>query len=312
MASKTVKSSIFNKLYSILDQVEKALIVWFQKLSIPPPRKGFFLRLLHLSGNSSQASYIYLSFWAFENPPPPRNFQSLLCGKYGYFLELHIVTLINFFISECRFNSCLLKCGDNVIVSGGNDEYFVGCIEKLYKLEEAKDPNRAVVQWYFTYEELMKLNKKVAVDVPEPWRELFLPCSEHVKGSMEDIDAETISRKCTVLKLKLKDLPPDSLNCDKEKDLFYVRYKFDHHYNLYPVNKKIAGESSLKREPSLTITLSNTKTPKASSRRLSSRNQTPLQENTFDNARETPQAKRTPARRKRELHFNQNKYRKIT
>lgn len=202
------------------------------------------------------------------------------------------------FYSECRFNSCLLKCGDNVIVSGGNDEYFVGCIEKLYKHEEAKDPNRAVVQWYFTYEELMKLSKKVAVDVPEPWRELFLPGSEHVKGSMEDIDAETISRKCTVLKLKLKDLPPDSLNCDKEKDLFYVRYKFDHHYNLYPVNKKIAGESSLKREPSLTITLSNTKTPKASSRRLSSRNQTPLQENTFDKARETPQAKRTPARRK--------------
>ena len=68
------------KLYSILDQVEKALIVWFQKLSIPPPRKGFFPRLLHLSGNSSQASYIYLSFWAFENPPPPRNFQSLLWG----------------------------------------------------------------------------------------------------------------------------------------------------------------------------------------------------------------------------------------
>ena len=222
-----------------------------------------------------------------------------------------IVNSINFFISECRFNGCLLKCGDNVIVSGGNDEYFVGCIEKLYKHEEAKDPNRAVVQWYFTYEELMKLNKKVAVDVAEPWRELFLPCSEHVKGSMEDIDAETISRKCTVLKLKLKDLPPDSLNCDKEEDLFYVRYKFDHHYNLYPVNKKIAGESSLKREPGLTISLSNTKTPKASSRRLSSRNQTPLQGNTFDKARETPQAKRTPARRKSELHFNQSKYCKI-
>ena len=25
---------------------------------------------LHPSGNSSQASYIYLNFWAFENPPP--------------------------------------------------------------------------------------------------------------------------------------------------------------------------------------------------------------------------------------------------
>ena len=43
-----------------------------------------------LSGNSSQASYIYLNFWAFENPAPPRNSQSLLWGEYGYFLELHI------------------------------------------------------------------------------------------------------------------------------------------------------------------------------------------------------------------------------
>ena len=51
-------------------------------LDPPPP---------HLSGNSSQASYIYANFWAFENPPPPRNFQSLPWGEYGYFLELHIV-----------------------------------------------------------------------------------------------------------------------------------------------------------------------------------------------------------------------------
>ena len=45
--------------------------VWLQKLSIPPPWKEFFLRSHHLSGNSSQASYIYLTFWAFENPQPP-------------------------------------------------------------------------------------------------------------------------------------------------------------------------------------------------------------------------------------------------
>ena len=51
--------------------------------------RDFFLNP-HLSGNSSQASYIYLNLWGFENPPPPRNFQSLLWGEYGYFLELHI------------------------------------------------------------------------------------------------------------------------------------------------------------------------------------------------------------------------------
>ena len=57
-----------------------------------PPQKGFFLRPLPPPGNSSQASYIYLNFWAFENPPSPRNFQSLLWGEYGYFVELHIIT----------------------------------------------------------------------------------------------------------------------------------------------------------------------------------------------------------------------------
>ena len=45
--------------------------VWFQKLSVPPPWKGFSLRPPHLSGNSSQASYIYLTLWAFEKPAPP-------------------------------------------------------------------------------------------------------------------------------------------------------------------------------------------------------------------------------------------------
>ena len=50
------------------------LIVWFQKLSIPPPRKGFFLRLPHLSGNSSQASYIYLNFLGLWEPPTPQEF----------------------------------------------------------------------------------------------------------------------------------------------------------------------------------------------------------------------------------------------
>ena len=53
-------------------------------LDPPPPHP-------HIAGNFTQASYnIYLHFWAFENPPPPGNFQSLLWGEYGYFLELRI------------------------------------------------------------------------------------------------------------------------------------------------------------------------------------------------------------------------------
>ena len=61
--------------------------VWFQKLSIPPPQKGFFLGSPPLT---SLSSFIHLlNFGAFEKPPPPRNFQSLLWGEYGYFLQLH-------------------------------------------------------------------------------------------------------------------------------------------------------------------------------------------------------------------------------
>ena len=53
---------------------------WFQKLSTPhPPTEGIFPWIpppLPLS------SFIHLlNFWAFEKPPPPRNFQSLLQGS---------------------------------------------------------------------------------------------------------------------------------------------------------------------------------------------------------------------------------------
>ena len=49
---------------------------------IPPPLWKFQL-----------ACYISILFLALQKPPtpPPRKFQSLLWGQYGYFLELHIV-----------------------------------------------------------------------------------------------------------------------------------------------------------------------------------------------------------------------------
>ena len=79
-------------LYCITFTSHSNNIVWFQKLSIPSPRKGFFLwdSPTSLEIPVSKASYIDLNFWAFENPPPPRNFESLLWREYGYFLELHI------------------------------------------------------------------------------------------------------------------------------------------------------------------------------------------------------------------------------
>jgi len=39
-----------------------------------------------------EASYISLNFYILQNPPLPRKFQSLLWGKYEYFLELQNVS----------------------------------------------------------------------------------------------------------------------------------------------------------------------------------------------------------------------------
>lgn len=205
------------------------------------------------------------------------------------------------FDSEFKFNGSMMKSGDDVIINGDKDEFFVGHIEKLYELEGNDDPNRAIIQWYFTYQELMKLKKKITVDIAEPWRELFLPCDEDVRCSSADIDAETISRKCTVLKLRHQDLPPDNLDCDKQQDLFYVRYKFDRHYNLHPVNKRIARESLSKREHDLVMSVNNAtcKTPNGMPRRLSAQKQKPANEN-GNKTGKTPQARKTPARRKSE------------
>ena len=77
------KRTFYNKEVFIFGQCKQlhCIIVWFQRLSIPPPRKEFFLTPPHLSGNSSQASYIYLNFGAFENPPSPPGISNPFCGE---------------------------------------------------------------------------------------------------------------------------------------------------------------------------------------------------------------------------------------
>ena len=65
-------------------------IVYFQKISIPPPWKGFFLRPPAPLEIPIKLTYVSLNFLALQNPPPPRQFQSLLWVEFGYFLELLI------------------------------------------------------------------------------------------------------------------------------------------------------------------------------------------------------------------------------
>ena len=66
-------------------------IVWFQKISIPPQRKGFFSNISPpLALEIPIKLHTFLHIFDLPEPPSPRKFQSLLWGEYGYFLELHI------------------------------------------------------------------------------------------------------------------------------------------------------------------------------------------------------------------------------
>ena len=196
--------------------------------------------------------------------------------------------------SQFKFNGNLISCEDDVIINGNGDECFIGRVEKLYELEGRNDPNRAIIQWYFTYEELLKLAKgRITVDIAEPLRELFLPSGDSVHyHGVEDIDAETISKKCTVSRLKPHDLSPDCLHSTDQEDLFYVRYRFDKHFNLHPVNKRAARESISKRESSIRNHVKTPKTP----RRESTRNQNLVNVNGVSNNAQTLHARKTPAK----------------
>ena len=66
-------------------------IVWFQKLSIPPPQKGFFLRPPPTSLEIPVKLHTFTQiFGPLRIPPPPQEFPIPSVGEYGYFLELHI------------------------------------------------------------------------------------------------------------------------------------------------------------------------------------------------------------------------------
>ena len=38
--------------------------------------------------DSNKALHISLNLWVLQNPPPPRKFQSLMWGEYGYLLDV--------------------------------------------------------------------------------------------------------------------------------------------------------------------------------------------------------------------------------
>ena len=208
--------------------------------------------------------------------------------------RLNYVFFLFSLISQFKFSGNLISCGDDVIINGNKNECFVGHVEKLYELERTVNPNRARIQWYFSYDELFSMSTgTITVDIAEPWRELFLPSIEDgIKHSVEDIDAETISRKCTVLRLRPHDLIPDNLHTAGQEDLYYVRYRFDQYYNLHPVNKRVSRESISKSQSNKVTSMNYVKTP----RRASARKQDLVKENVVSKIVQTPQPRKTPAK----------------
>ena len=85
LAHRTV--SVINFDNTVLLSQEACMTIWQGNLphwrdfslNIPPP---------NLSGNSSQASYIYLNFWPLRTPQPPGKFPIPSVGRVWIFLKL--------------------------------------------------------------------------------------------------------------------------------------------------------------------------------------------------------------------------------
>ena len=64
--------------------------------SITPPQEGFFFQILAPTALEIPISLSMICFYkclVLENPPVPRKLHSLLSGKYGDSLELHVQTI---------------------------------------------------------------------------------------------------------------------------------------------------------------------------------------------------------------------------
>ena len=70
----------------------ESLIALFQKISIPFPRKVFYLEPPTPSGNSTLMPYFPLKKWAFETTLPLGSSINLPWGGYGYFVEPHLAS----------------------------------------------------------------------------------------------------------------------------------------------------------------------------------------------------------------------------
>lgn len=198
------------------------------------------------------------------------------------------------FISKCKVNGSSINCGDDVVIHGDAGRRFIAQVQKLYEIEESKDPNRAVIQRYCRYGEISQLKGKKPVDIPEHWTELLLPSEDCCSFRNENIKAEAIRRKCNVLRLKPHDVVPDYLQSSSREGFYYVRYKFDENYNLHPVNKRLSRKSISNMEQISVKRIIHVRTPKHTPRKI-------------NNTTKTPQAEKVPAKEKDNSTLKTNK-----
>ena len=177
----------------------------------------------------------------------------------------HFRKVITFFIglicSECQINDVLICTGDDVLISSNNEKKpYIAHVKQLFESRDPANPNRADIFWYFRYEELSTICKEQIPGKPNKG-ELYLPINDNgtVPNSEENIDAETIVRRCNVLKYKLSATFP----CGSNEGTFVVRYSFDRHNNVFPVMRRTGDgtRSTRKSKGSLSTQSNGEQTP---------------------------------------------------
>lgn len=144
------------------------------------------------------------------------------------FLTL-IISVIIYFAFHCRscyVNKQLISIGDDVIIDIENDKEAVCQIKDFYNDDSQEEPRRAVIHWYFKKHELpSKVHEKIPRFLSDEY-ELFLPLGDekNLRGCVDDIDAETIQKKCFL------DFKPSLTDgCD---DKYFIRFGFTIDYKL--------------------------------------------------------------------------------
>ncbi|XP_031563654.1 origin recognition complex subunit 1-like isoform X2 [Actinia tenebrosa] len=153
---------------------------------------------------------------------------------------------------------------DDYVLINTTNGISVGKVAKFHDLGDYPDPYRAEIHWLYKYNDL---TKKCCEQLEERSNELFLPVKfpdkRPIRGSIEVVDAETISEvnKVTLLRPK-EDFP--LVNKCKDDGPFYMKYAFDDQDNIYYATEYLSRLSSALKSYADDLNNNECGTPKAS------------------------------------------------